>query len=402
MRTDQQETQRSTVTISPAQAIEHISHWARFDTTRHNSILLTDQNLNIVGHWGDEWCSGMAAIGDSLDLCLPELHDHSLELADVLAGRLNGLDLGLLQRPILEGVYWAWVKISSVQQEAGVTGLMVLVLDAGSLGDRIERLERQRRELFDMRQQLAQANIELAFARTEVERLDEAKSQFVSAAAHELRNPLASLMGFVELFSDEDTSNLRESQRQYLAGLSRGAQRLRQLTNNLLDITRVDANRIELQLEPMDALSLIEQAVADMQPLFDIKKQRIFLKSEARVPRILADGTRALQILGNLLSNAHKYTPPGGSITVQASRVKGQPFALLRVIDTGIGIPADEQYKIFTRFFRGSNAGAADGSGAGLGLALTHSLVSLHGGKIWFESRPGQGATFLVTFPIAP
>lgn len=337
--------------------------------------------------------------GSSMEALLPELADHRAEVAELFAGRVPSLNLGIIGRPVIEGARWVWVRAAPVMEDGEVRAALFALEDAGALGDRIERLEKQRRELFEMRMKMAQVNLELALAQSEVARLDEAKSQFVSAAAHELRNPLASLMGFIELFGDEDTSNLRESQRHYLEKIGRSAQRLRLLTNNMLDITRLDAHRIELQLQPLDALDLVEQAVSEMQPLFDLKKQRIVLKAEPLVPRIWADRTRAMQVLGNLLSNAHKYTPPVGSITVQVNRVKGQPFALFRIKDTGIGIPADEQYKIFTRFFRASNAGVADGSGAGLGLAISHSLVQLHGGKLWFESKLGKGATFFVTFP---
>jgi signal transduction histidine kinase len=138
-----------------------------------------------------------------------------------------------------------------------------------------------------------------------------------------------------------------------------------------------------------------------MQPLFDLKRQRVILKSEQAVPRIWSDRVRAMQILSNLLSNAHKYTPAGGTVTVSVRRVRNRPFVELRVKDTGIGIPPEEHFRLFSRFYRASNAGQADGAGAGLGLAITHSLVRLHGGKIWFESNPGRGSIFYVTFPVA-
>jgi len=143
------------------------------------------------------------------------------------------------------------------------------------------------------------------------------------------------------------------------------------------------------------------QAVSEMQSLFDAKRQRIILKGEPALPRVWCDRQRCSQVLANLLSNAHKYTPPGGAITVQARRFKKQPMVCISVKDTGIGIPPEDQSRIFTRFYRAGNAGAADGSGAGLGLTISQSIVRLHGGKLWFESKPDKGTTFFLTLRAA-
>jgi signal transduction histidine kinase len=335
-----------------------------------------------------------------LDL-LPELEPHALQVSEMLAGHMDRLDLGLVRRASAHGERIVWMRAAPRVADAQVVGIVATLQEATLLGERLERFERQRREIFDLRQVQARLNMELALAQAEVRRLDEAKSQFVSAAAHELRNPLASLMGYIELLDLEDSSYLNDAQRQYIAGVGRSAMRLKTLTNNLLDISRLDSNRLELVMNTLDPLLLLENAVSEMQPLFDLKKQRVVLRAESSVPLIWCDRVRAMQILTNLLSNAQKYTPQGGSVTVSVSHVRNRPFVQYRVKDTGIGIPPEEHYHLFSRFYRASNAGAADGSGAGLGLAITQSLVKLHGGKIWFESKQGKGTTFFVTFPIA-
>lgn len=342
-----------------------------------------------------------SADGQMLLDIVPELEPYALQLGELLAGHFDRMDLGLVHRAEARGTQNVWVQVNAHLVDGQVVAILVTLQEAALLGERMERLERQRRELFDLRQAQARLNMELAIAQSEVRRLDEAKTQFVSAAAHELRNPLASLMGYLELLDLEDPGNLNEAQRQFLAGIGRSAARLKTLTNNLLDISRLDANRLELVMNTLDPLILLEAAVSEMQPLFDLKKQRVVLRAESDIPQIWCDRLRAMQILTNLLSNAHKYTPQGGSVTVSVGRMRGRPFLQYRVKDTGIGIPPEEHYQLFGRFFRASNAGVADGSGAGLGLAITQSLVKLHGGKIWFESKLGKGTVFFVTFPVA-
>lgn len=327
-------------------------------------------------------------------------------LGDVLAGSLSKAQIGLvpvestLAQAAPGGRPAVLAHVVPLIESGVIVGLLYCAIGAPQTTALQERNERQRRELFELRQRLTQMQLDLALANSELRRLDDAKSQFVSAAAHELRNPLASLIGYIELFSEEDNTNLSTTQAQFLTNINRSAQRLRQLTNNLLDITRLDSNRLELVMTTMDAIDLIEMALADLQPLFDAKRQRVVVKAE-RLPAIWCDKARALQILTNLLSNAHKYTPEGGTITVQLSRQRGRPFIVFRIKDSGIGIPPDDQSRLFTRFYRASNATAADGTGAGLGLAITQSLVRLHGGKIWFESAVGKGTTFNVTLPVA-
>ncbi|MGL4648507.1 MAG: sensor histidine kinase [Caldilineaceae bacterium] len=345
---------------------------------------------------------GEGLVGRPLLEVAPHLRAMADRLPELLEGAAPVLHVGSVAGdPAVAGAPPLQVLLLPLIEEEAIVGLLYVAQDASPAAMLQDRNERQRRELFELRQRIGQLNLDLALANSELRRLDDAKSQFVSAAAHELRNPLASLLGYIELITEEDTSNLTATQNQFIANISRSAQRLRQLTSNLLDITRLDSNRLELVMTTTDPIDLLEVALGDMQPLFDAKRQRVLVKAEPALPAIWCDRARALQILTNLLSNACKYTPAGGSITAQVSRQKGRPFVAFRIKDSGIGIPAEDQMRLFTRFYRASNATAADGTGAGLGLAITQSLVRLHGGKIWFESKEGKGTSFFVTLPVA-
>jgi len=377
-------------------------------TLRAQGVLYmaADASLTVRGCAGALYLSPSAEdpVGSSLLEVVPGVRTAMAQLDGILGGSLPVAHLGMIECSQIgpRGTpLTAVVQMVPLQVHGAVVGILYTAQDVSALTSLQDRNERQRRELYELRQRIGQLNLDLALAQSELRRLDDAKSQFVSAAAHELRNPLASLLGYIELLTEEDTSNFTPTQTQFIQNISRSAQRLRQLTNNLLDITRLDSNRLELVMQKMSPLDLLEMALSEMQPLFDGKRQRVVVKAEPSVPAIWCDRVRALQILANLLSNAHKYTPAGGTIVTQVARMRGRPFVTFRIKDSGIGIPADDQLRLFTRFYRASNATAADGTGAGLGLAITQSLVRLHGGKIWFESKEGKGTTFSVTLPVA-
>jgi signal transduction histidine kinase len=252
-----------------------------------------------------------------------------------------------------------------------------------------------------LRDQLIQQNLDLAAANAELRRLDDLKSQFVSVAAHELRRPLSPIIGYVELLLEEEVGPLGDDQREYLEIVQRGARRLVDLTNNLLDVTRIEAERVELVLQPKDLPALVEIVAIEWEPQLEAKAQRLTLRASPGLPPVWCDETRAAQIISNLLSNASKYTPDGGSITIGVTSADEDGFLQLFVADNGVGISPEDQDKLFTRFFRAGSARLTGAGGAGLGLYITRSLVELHGGRIWFKSELNQGSTFYVTFPLA-
>jgi signal transduction histidine kinase len=252
-----------------------------------------------------------------------------------------------------------------------------------------------------LQDQLTRQNAELAAANVELRRLDELKSAFVSVAAHELRTPLAPIRGYVEVLLDEDVGRLNDDQREYLETVERSARRLLTLTGNLLDVTRIEAGRVELVLQPTDLSALVKAIAVEYGRQLEGRAQQFTLLIPSDLPPALCDEARAAQIIGNLLSNASKYTSQGGQIVVTVRPAEEDGFIKVSVADTGVGIPVEDQPKLFTRFFRAQSAVLTRASGAGLGLYIVRSLIELHGGRIWFESELGKGSTFYVTFPIA-
>jgi signal transduction histidine kinase len=273
--------------------------------------------------------------------------------------------------------------------------------DVTEMGKIDQQLAQQRNELRLLRDQLARRNLELAAANAELQRLDELKSLFVSIAAHELRTPLTSAVGYVEILLEEDPDSLTERQREFLEIVQSSHQRLLKITRDLLDITRIEAGRVDLVLQPAALSGLVEAVAAEFRPQLQAKDQRLALCVAPDLSPALCDEARTAQVIGNLLSNASKYTPEGGLITITAATVAEDGFLQVSVSDTGVGISTEDQAKLFNRFFRAKSASLTEASGAGLGLHITRALVELHGGRIWLESELGKGSTFHVTFPIA-
>jgi len=282
-----------------------------------------------------------------------------------------------------------------------ITGLVHLVQDATEAGVLQQRLTQHRNELRLLDEQLSHQNLELAAANAELRRLDELKSQFISVAAHELRNPLSSIIGYVEMLLEADLGPLTDKQRECLEIVQRSGRRLLDITNNLLDVTHIETGRVELVLRPTDLPALMEEVAVELGPQLEAKSQRLILRAIPGLPPALCDEARAAQIIGNLLSNASKYTSEGGLITLSMAYAAEEGFLQLCVADTGVGISAADQGKLFQRFFRAESAQLTGASGAGLGLHITRSLVELHGGRIWCESELNKGSKFCVTFPIA-
>jgi signal transduction histidine kinase len=227
--------------------------------------------------------------------------------------------------------------------------------------------------------------------------LTQLKSEFVTLVAHELRSPLTSITGYVELLLEGPGGASAEAQRQSLGIVKRNADRLLQLIDDLLDIARIEAGKVELRRTRLDLAGLTQEVANALHPQIEAKGQRLTLDLGKALPAVSGAADRVTQILTNLLSNAHKYTPSGGSITITARAETGRVRVSVR--DTGVGLSPDDQARLFTKFFRAGNSVTQGVSGTGLGLAITRALVELHGGDITVTSTPGQGSTFSFTLP---
>jgi signal transduction histidine kinase/CheY-like chemotaxis protein len=223
------------------------------------------------------------------------------------------------------------------------------------------------------------------------------KDEFVSLVSHELRTPLTSIKGYVDLLIDGEVGAVSAEQTEFLQIVKNNADRLVSLINDLLDISRIEAGKIELKRAPVDVRRIVDGAAQVLRPQIEEKRQTLALDIPPDVPAVLGDEGRLIQVLNNLLSNAYKYTPSDGHIAVVA-RADGRTVRIA-VSDTGVGMTPADQQRLFTKFFRAQNRATQEVAGTGLGLAITRQLVEMHGGQINVVSAPGAGSTFTVTLP---
>jgi signal transduction histidine kinase/DNA-binding response OmpR family regulator len=280
-----------------------------------------------------------------------------------------------------------------------------VVLIAG-LVESVRRLEAKRRRLGVERRGLETERRGLAVTVRDVaERADRERrqSEFVATAAHELRSPLTSIKGFVELL-ERSPEQMSERQRGFVDIILRSTDRLVDLVNDLLDVARIDAQQLETSHDPIDVGEAVHEIAELMGARIAEKRQQLVVYVAPALPLALADPARLRQIIANLLTNAHQYTGAGGRIDVRAESERA--WVRLSVADSGVGMTREEVGRVFERFHRGAHANApsaayAPNVGTGLGLSIVKSLVDLQHGEIEVESEPGRGTTFRVRLPAA-
>jgi signal transduction histidine kinase/CheY-like chemotaxis protein len=241
---------------------------------------------------------------------------------------------------------------------------------------------------------------ELELKTRELEVASQHKSEFLASMSHELRTPLNAVIGFSDVLLDRMFGELNERQDEYVRDIRDSGRHLLELINEILDLSKVEAGQMELDLDPVSLAELIEHGVAMVRERAAHHGISLECDIEPTLGRTQADERKLKQVILNLLSNAVKFTPGGGSVTVDARRVGDE--AHVRVRDTGIGIAADEQERIFEAFQRGGRAARTSTEGTGLGLTLSKRIVDLHGGRLWMESEPGVGSTFSFAIPLLP
>jgi signal transduction histidine kinase len=246
------------------------------------------------------------------------------------------------------------------------------------------------------------ASIAIANARlyAQVAAANSAKSDLMSFVAHELKTPMTPIKGYADILLSGAVGPLTDPQKQFLAVIRNNIERMKTIVTDMNDSARIEAGKLRLDLSAVDAKPIIDECVATARTLFDAKRQTLTVEVPEALPSIQADGVRFAQVLTNLLSNAHKYTPEGGLIALR-TQVEGDRLHLC-VQDNGIGIAPEDQAKLFQKFFRAEDRLAREmAPGTGLGLNIVKHLVELQGGSIWFESELRRGSTFHVTLPLA-
>jgi two-component system NtrC family sensor kinase len=228
---------------------------------------------------------------------------------------------------------------------------------------------------------------------THLKELDRIKSEFVTAVSHDLRSPLTAILGYVELIAR--SGPVSDQQAEFIRRVQYSVQSITSLITDLLDLGRIEAG-FDTQNEVTHLSLVTRYAVDGLRQRAEAKHQTLLVDVSDNLPRVLGNPPRLRQMLANLLDNAIKYTPEGGIISMRAHD-EGE-VVILNVSDSGQGIPPGDQPYIFDKFYRAANA-RQETSGSGLGLAIVKSIVDNHGGRIWLESRPGEGTTFTVMLP---
>ncbi|MFO7807619.1 MAG: PAS domain S-box protein [Candidatus Moraniibacteriota bacterium] len=233
---------------------------------------------------------------------------------------------------------------------------------------------------------------------TELKEIDKAKTEFVSLASHQLRTPLSSINWYAEMLLNGDAGEVNKEQKEFLKEIYKGNQRMVDLVNALLNVSRIELGTLAVDPEPTDFNRIAQSVLKEIKPQAENKKQELKKKLDDKVPKIKADPKLVRMVFQNLVSNAVKYTPENGKITLKTE--KEDFYVLIKVSDNGYGIPKNQQDKIFTKLFRADNVREKDTEGTGLGLYIVRSIVEQCGGKIGFESAKNKGTTFFVRFPL--
>lgn len=228
--------------------------------------------------------------------------------------------------------------------------------------------------------------------------IDRLKTEFVSISAHQLRTPLSAIKWSLRMLLDGDMGPLSKEQKEFLEKTYQSNERMINLVNDLLDVTRIEEGRFIYNPTFVDFNKLVGQVIKNYKEVAQRKKVSLIFKKSRNIPKVKVDIEKMKLAITNLVDNALRYTPSGGRVKVEVKRKKEELECL--VSDTGIGIPKDQQKRIFSKFFRGVNAIKMQTEGTGLGLFITKNIIEAHGGKIWFESEEGKGTTFYFTIPL--
>ncbi len=236
-------------------------------------------------------------------------------------------------------------------------------------------------------------------AKSELERLNQVKNEFISIVSHELRTPITTIKGFVKIVLQGEVGALNGQQEKFLKIADQAVDRLTVLISDLLDISKIESGQMHLNLAPTNAREIIEQLVRNSAPEMERKQLTLTAELPDKLPLIMADHERIVQVFDNLLLNSLKFTPDKGKVVLSA--VDKGDYVLFGIQDTGIGVASKDQQKIFEKFYQVDSGSTRANTGAGLGLAIVKSIIEIHGGRIWVESELGKGAAFKFIIPRA-
>jgi signal transduction histidine kinase len=307
-------------------------------------------------------------------------------------GEVSGMDLKPELREAIGGDRYGPVMSLPLMSSADIIGAVTCLRRGGEPA--FNSADAQRAEIIVP---FLAGSITVAKLFNELRETTDAKSRFLALISHELRTPLNSIMGFSQMLAGDETVNMNDRQLVYISQIRSSGRRLLELINDVLDLSKVEAGRMELDIRPCPIGEVLEQCVAEVTPLAQRKSQALTLQPSSGLTAY-ADRRRLAQVVLNLLSNAIKFTGDDGSVTV-SSAVDGG-FAKVSVQDTGIGIAPEHQAVIFEEFVQASKDAGYEYEGTGLGLALSQGLMELMSGTITLQSTPGVGSTFTISIPM--
>jgi len=266
-----------------------------------------------------------------------------------------------------------------------------------SSGEFVEMNKKLRSENEIVEQKVRDRTEELTRANRELQELDQRKSEFLLIAAHQLRTPLSGIKWALNMLVGGQVGSVSDEQKALLMRICEGNERMIGLVNEMLSANQIDVGTFTLQTASTQVLDLVDSVISEILPNASKAKVAIvFDRRDNTIPELVVDPEKIRMVFQNLIDNAIKYSCPGGEISVSASREGNKTQFAIQ--DHGIGIPVDEQDRVFSRFFRASNAMKMDPNGTGLGLYIAKSIVEKHGGKVWFTSEENKGTTFYCAF----
>jgi PAS domain S-box-containing protein len=409
-------------------------HLAALSASEARFRRVVESNIFGVAFWNED-----GRIGESNDAFL-DMTGYTRQ--DLKAGRINWNELTppaflaaekqALHELEERGVSVPWEKELLRKDGSSVHVMLCAALldsETPRTGETLEaRLKRRKTDLknrekglyfvVDITQRkLAEASLQIAKDEAEralevAERASRAKSEFISGVSHELRTPLNAIIGFSKLLLNPRVGALNEAQHSYVSDVMQSAEHLLQIINDILDLAKIEAGKMTLDLDTFSLSDLLHQSTMVVREKAATQKLHLGVELDAEIeslPPVTGDSRKIRQVLFNLLSNAVKFTPVGGTVTVRAQlmphkcddgNADEQWCVRVAVQDTGIGVPSQDQERIFGAFEQVDSSYTRSQQGTGLGLPLTRRIVVLHGGHIWVESEEGKGSTFAFTLPL--
>jgi signal transduction histidine kinase len=370
-----------------ANLLQEIVDVGRTNTERATSLRVdAELGANALDNQAAKLANSTTAKADALIAQNAGAYEHSRNL-------FIGVAAGAIVLALLLGFVLSWSLIGPIQS----IDSRLAAIASGDFSGHVDVTNRD--ELGALATNVNRMNDELRRLYRELETTSQHKSDFLANMSHELRTPMNAIIGFSQVLREGMVGDVNAKQKEYLDDILSSGNHLLSLINDVLDLSKVEAGQVELQVAPFSLQDALERGVSMVREQATTEGVQVTLHRNGSLDVVSGDERRIRQVIFNLLSNAVKFTPDGGQVDVSAARVDGE--MRVSVADSGPGIAAEDLERIFEEFQQ-TETGASQHEGTGLGLALSKRFVEMHGGRIWCESEVGKGSTFEFTLPVRP